>query len=162
MCCDAEFGRAEPGWHALVRSNNKLPLMKTRLGYIALILLIGAIAASCVTTISPSEMTQTAISETTVRIHMYLIQHRDYPKDLSVLPKRDRYANQITDGWGRPLIYNVDEKGVISLKSLGRDGKVGGDGPDQDIVRQHRTRNADGTLNIDDDLWLVTSVLKSE
>ncbi len=137
--------------------------MKSRLVYIAVILLLGvAIAAFCVTTIPPRDMTHTAITETTVRIHMYMAQQRDYPKDLSVLPKRDGYANRITDSWGRPLIYTIDEEGVISLKSLGRDCRAGGDGLDQDVVRQHRTRNEDGTLNIDDDFWIVTSEVKPE
>jgi len=48
--------------------------------------------------IPPRSMTATAIGETQVRLHMYMLAHRDYPADLSVLPKREGYANRITDG----------------------------------------------------------------
>lgn len=132
--------------------------MRLRLVYVTAVLLASIVlAALCLPTIPPDDMTQTAITETAVRIHMYMIQHRTHPKDLTVLPQRQHYANRITDGWGRLLVYTVEENGVISLKSLGRDGKPGGDGLDQDIVRQYRTRKEDGTLNIDDDRWIVAS-----
>src|SRR2546425_540628 len=108
--------------------------MRSSLLYLSASFLIAvATAASCVSTIRPDEMTHSAIGETMVRIHMHVSQRREYPKDLSLLPKRNGYANEITDGWGRPLIYHVDQNGVISLKSLGRDGKEGGGGLDQDI-----------------------------
>jgi hypothetical protein len=74
-----------------------------------------------------------------------------------VLPTRQGYANQITDGWGRTLIYSVNEHGIISLTSLGRDGKTGGQGDDVDMTQRYRTRNKDGSLNIDDEYWIVTS-----
>src|SRR5437764_7143004 len=111
---------------------------------------------SMVHVISPEESTNSAIVETHVRIHVYMLAHREIPSDLSSLPKRDGYANQITDGWGRTLIYLVSDKGVISLTSLGRDGKAGGEGLDADVTKRYRTRNRNGSLNIDDDLWVVT------
>ena len=111
----------------------------------------------CVETIPPHSATISAMIETQVRIHMYMTANRDYPRDLSVLPVRNGYANRATDGWERPLIYKVDDEGVISLTSLGRDGKVGGEGDDADIVRRYRTRNDDGSLNIDDEYWIIYS-----
>lgn len=96
-------------------------------------------------------MTDTAITETRVRIDMYMTANGKHPKDLSVLPIRQGYVNRTTDGWGRNLIYDVDNEGIISLISLGRDGKPGGEGDDADIGRYYRTRNKDGSLSIDDE-----------
>jgi hypothetical protein len=80
---------------------------------------------SFVSVIPPQDITNSAITETTVRIHMYMTANGSYPKDLSVLPFRDGYSNRTKDGWGQILDYEVDDEGIISLKSLGRDGKPG-------------------------------------
>ena len=120
------------------------------------------VACSLVTTISPRDMTLTAIGETHVRMHLYLQEHRQCPETLSQLPQREGYMNRTTDGWDRPLIYSVDDDGVITLSSLGRDGVAGGTDDDRDITRRFRTRNDDGTLNIDDELWTVTSEIHDE
>ena len=43
-------------------------------------------------------------------------------------------AEKLTDPWGNPYTYKLDEdKGEIVISSLGRDGKVGGEGEDADI-----------------------------
>ena len=123
---------------------------------------VGLASCSLVTTIGPHDMSLTAITETHVRMHLYLLEHRECPESLSQLPKRDGYMNRTTDGWDRPLIYSVDDGGVITLSSLGRDGVVGGTGDDRDITRRFRTRNEDGTLNIDDELWTVTSEIHDQ
>ena len=111
----------------------------------------------CDYTIPPQYITDSAITESMVRFQMYVTQHRTYPPDLSVLPTRERYANRIVDGWGRPLIYKIDPDGAVSFQSLGRDGKPGGEGLDQDVIERRRTKNPDGTLNVDDELWIVRS-----
>ena len=107
---------------------------------------------------TPLEMTETAVTDTQVRIHRYMKEHRTAPPNLSVLPKRKGYMNRITDGWGRELHYSVDKKGVITLSSLGADGKPGGDGPNRDIVHRYETRNPDGSLNIDDKDWITREI----
>jgi hypothetical protein len=107
--------------------------------------------------IPPEAMTLTDVDGTMVRIHMYMLEHREYPPDLPVLPEREGYDDRIIDAWGRRLLYSVDDDGIISVSSLGRDGKPGGEGLDADIVRRNRTRNEDGSLNIDDECWIVTS-----
>jgi hypothetical protein len=38
------------------------------------------------------------------------------------------------DGWGRPLLYQVNTSGIASLTSLGKDGRPGGSGQDADLV----------------------------
>jgi len=112
--------------------------------------------------IPPRNMTISAMGETIVRMRMYMQEHRAYPTSLDVLPKRQGYANRVTDGWNRKLIYRVDEDGVISLTSLGRDGKQGGEGEDRDISKRRKTRNRDGTWMIDDESWLIDSEMREE
>jgi uncharacterized protein YceK len=99
-----------------------------------------ALVAGCATvttTISPSEMTDTSITETRVRIAMYVEQNGNVPASLEVLPIRDGYANRTTDGWNRALVFRTggDE---FSLGSLGRDGVVGGTGEDVDVLQKFR------------------------
>lgn len=126
---------------------------------IAILLLLVFAAVECFRGLKlpPETLTRAAVDETMVRIHLYMVEHREYPPDLTVLPEREGYCNQINDAWGRRLLYSVDEDSVITLSSLGRDGKPGGEGSDADIVRRHRTRNDDGSLNIDDEFWISDS-----
>jgi hypothetical protein len=137
-----------------------------RVRSIALLAVVAAMPAcslmsdSLVDRIPPDAMTRTAMGETFVRIQMYMKEHRELPPSLAVLPTRKGYANSTTDGWGRPLGYTADEKGVITLTSLGADGKPGGDGLDQDIIQRYRTRNPDGSLNVDDDNWIIRAEVK--
>jgi hypothetical protein len=49
------------------------------------------------------------------------------PKDLAWV---DRVR---TNAWGKPIVLGL-ENGVCSLQSLGRDGKIGGIGPDADLT----------------------------
>lgn len=68
--------------------------------------------------------------------------------------------NGVTDGWGRRLLFDIDEEGVITVRSLGKDGKVGGSGPNRDIVRSYRTRDRDGRFVVADEMWIATGELK--
>ncbi len=109
---------------------------------------------------TPEETTRNNMVDTFARIREYMVKHRDYPKDLSVLPKVDDRSDETTDGWGRPLIFSVDQSGIITLKSLGRDGKPGGKKKaDADIRRRYWTKNRDGSLNVDDEFWIVTKAI---
>jgi hypothetical protein len=100
--------------------------------------------------ISPEESTLTAIGETAARIDLFLAANHSLPPDLVALPKREGFMNQITDGWGRELIYSRSEDETISLTSLGRDGTRGGMGDDADITHQFRTRNDDGSFGLNE------------
>ncbi|MGA2255740.1 MAG: type II secretion system protein GspG [Thermoguttaceae bacterium] len=77
-----------------------------------------------------------------------------HPASLSVLPVDEGPYGKAVDGCGHDLQYSVDHDGVITLTSFGADGKPGGDGRDADIIMRYRTRNADGTLNVDDHAWI--------
>jgi hypothetical protein len=123
-------------------------------------LLASTAACSLVNVIPPDALTDTAMTVTQVRIHRYMLAHRDYPPNLHVLPRREGYSNEVVDGWGRTLIYAVDDNGIISLTSLGRDGKVGGSGEDVDVIKRFRTRREDGSLNVDDEYWIIESEIQ--
>ena len=111
--------------------------------------------------ITPVDMTWTAMGETFARIDIYTRSNKSLPTTLEMLPKRENYMNQTTDGWGRQLHYSLSQDGIISLTSLGRDGVVGGQGEDADITEAYHTRRADGTLWAGSDLWLVEAEVKS-
>jgi len=109
-------------------------------------------SGSVVDQIPPESATITAIGETAVRIHLYMLANRVPPPDLSFLPARKGYANNTKDGWGRDLQYSIDSAGVITLMSYGANGKRGA--PSTRITRSYRTRNADGTSIIDRNDWV--------
>jgi hypothetical protein len=100
-------------------------------------------------------MTKGAITGTFVRINFYAQTNKVIPPSLDVLPKRKGYADRTTDGWGRPLQYQVAAEGIITLTSLGRDGKPGGSGEDSDIAMSYFTKKPDGNLWVGSDMWIV-------
>ena len=42
-------------------------------------------------------------------------------------------GGSLKDGWGRPLIFEIPQKGDLTILSYGADGKPGGSGLDEDI-----------------------------
>ena len=96
---------------------------------------IGMMFAGC-HVVSDRDMTATAITETSVRIGLYVQANGKLPPALAVIPVRQNYTNRTTDGWKRPLIYRV-EGDSFTLSSLGRDGIVGGAGDDADWLRKY-------------------------
>ncbi len=111
--------------------------------------------------ITPVEMTHTAIGETFYRIHLFMQKEGMVPKSLDVLSLREGYGNRTTDGWGRELQYTISPNGVLSLKSLGRDGEIGGAEEDADISRSYRTIDETGKSLIGEDLWIVTAEINN-
>jgi hypothetical protein len=73
----------------------------------------------------------------------------------------DDRSNDTIDGWGRPLLFSVDEGGIITLRSLGRDGKPGGKKKaDADVRRRYWTKDRTGALNVDEEYWIVTQAIE--
>jgi hypothetical protein len=103
---------------------------------------------------SRKAITRYRMISTCERIQAYMKQHRRVPPSLTALPAVEGDADKAEDGWGHEIQYSVDHDGVITLTSFGVDGKPGGDGQDADIIMRYRTRNADGTLNVDDESWI--------
>jgi hypothetical protein len=124
------------------------------------IALSATVVWSLIDRISPKDMTITSIDTNFVRIQIYMQEHRKAPPSLHDLPLRPGYADGTKDGWGNELQYSVDQDGVITLTSYGADGKYGGEGHNKDISRRYRTRNPDGSLNIDDKYWNIDAEIR--
>jgi hypothetical protein len=77
------------------------------------------------------------MTETQVRIGIYLQQNGGLPETFDLLPVREGYLNRTTDAWGRPLNFQI-EGDRFTLTSLGRDGVSGGTGDDADLIREYR------------------------
>jgi len=121
---------------------------------------LSCVAGCSMHTITPVEATHTAIGETFARVQIYAETNRFVAPSLDVLPKRGGYANQTSDGWHRPLLYRAAPDGVITILSLGKDGKSGGAGEDADISVSYRSKRQDGSLWVGSDLWLVEAEVK--
>ena len=138
-------------------------IARSGIGRVCVLLSVLAFTAACaslVDRIPPHDMTVTSMGETLVRIQMYMRDNGETPPTLAALPIRPGHMNRTTDGWGRELQYMVDENGVISLTSLGADGKPGGDGPNKDLVQRYRTRNPDGSSCINDEFWIIDAEIQ--
>ncbi len=102
--------------------------------FVLLFFVLGVVMHSMITVISPEDMTRTAMGETCVRIKIYEKKHGHLPPSLTVLPERHGYINKITDAWGAPFMYKInDPTGHASLLSYGADGAEGGSGDNADI-----------------------------
>lgn len=111
--------------------------MGIRLAFVSLATML----AGCdVGVIGDRDLTASAMTETSVRIDLYLQANGKLPSDLSTLPARPNYSNRTTDGWNRPLAYKV-EGDSFTLSSLGRDGVIGGTGDDADWLQVYRIVN---------------------
>jgi hypothetical protein len=141
---------------------SSLEIMKCRACLIIALGLLLALtfALSWANRIPPVSMTRTAMTETLVRINLYAETNKALPSSLDVLPKREGYANRTTDGWKRPLQYTVTGDGVITLRSLGADGKPGGEGDNADVSESYRSRRPDGSRWVGSPMWIVDAEVK--
>jgi hypothetical protein len=92
----------------------------------------------------PELVTLSAMEVLKQRIARYAQQNDALPARLCETPEIAGKADATSDGWGREIAYSVDEDGVVTLTSLGRDGEPGGTGDAADIVRRFRAKDADG------------------
>jgi len=83
---------------------------------------------------TPRDMTITRMTVTALRIQGFVARHGRMPSSLSELPAEPNKDCETTDGWGRPLRWSYDAANAkFTIWSLGRDGKEGGTGDDEDI-----------------------------
>lgn len=113
------------------------------------------IGASLIHTITPREMTLTAIGESFSRIHIFAKANNKLPESMTELPRRDGYLNRTTDGWSQELLYEVSNVGIVSLSSYGADRKPGGIGEDADITRTYQSIDENGRFIAGDEMWIV-------
>src|SRR5258708_31312415 len=102
------------------------------------VLAIAVVAFKFADVVTDRALTKSAMVETWVRMGMFVDHNKELPASLTLLPRREGYANRVVDAWKRPLIYIVNSQDRFTLTSLGRDGGVGGTGDDPDIIQQYR------------------------
>ena len=95
-------------------------------------------------TATPQAETTTAIVVDEERIFDYIREHHALPESLSELPQSDGKIDGTKDGWGRPILYKVENNDVFTLTSLGSDGKLGGSGDAADIIQSFPTKDEKG------------------
>jgi len=93
-------------------------------------------ALGCVHRIPASSLTVTRMHGVEQRLLDYVRTHQKMPTSLSQLPRTRGYDNSIADGWGRPILFELDGTRIIRLRSYGKDGTLGGLAEDADIVRE--------------------------
>lgn len=95
-----------------------------------------------------TETARTQIKNIEAALELYYIDNNGYPSEedgISALSKAPvsavgwngpylRNADSLDDPWGNQYIYELENNNnSVLIKTLGRDGKPGGDGEDQDI-----------------------------
>lgn len=102
------------------------------------------VALCFVDRIPPRAMTAMRMQVLKRRVLQYAQSHGELPKSLATLPPMEGYDSSVMDGWKREIIFEVSDSGVVSFRSLGRDGVSGGLGEDADIVRSFPAHDASG------------------
>ncbi len=90
--------------------------------------------------ISSHDLTITSMGRMELRIEQYIREHGVLPErieDIPALSNRDAEFNLNTDAWGRDIMYSKVDLDRARLTSWGADGKPGGRGENEDIVRVH-------------------------
>jgi general secretion pathway protein G len=137
-----------------VRQRSGFTLLELVVVIIVLGLLAGLVAPQIIGRLSDAKSTtaRTQIELLSVALDGYRLDNGNYPTtDQGLAALRDKptrppvpsnwrgpYLRKAVpvDPWGRPYLYRFPgEKnaGAFDLESLGRDGKVGGDGEDADV-----------------------------
>jgi hypothetical protein len=78
------------------------------------------------------------------RILRFAQSHNQLPHSLSDLPVMMGYDNSTRDEWGRDIAYDVSALGLVTLTSLGRDGRIGGTGKNADMVATFTSHDTQG------------------
>lgn len=110
---------------------------------LALLAVLVGIFVLFVDTIPPQSMTYVNMHMMKRRILRYAATNDSLPVSLGQLPSIEGSVNEVTDGWGRPILWQVEGDEVI-LTSHGRDGVPDGTGQDADMVGVFRTKTAEG------------------
>jgi Type II secretion system (T2SS), protein G len=108
---------------------------------------VAVLAFSLVDVIPPRSLTAARMQVLKRRVLHYAQAHGELPKSLAVLPAMEGYDNSTRDAWKRDIIFEVSTSGVVTFRSFGRDGVVGGAGDNADIIRSFPARDTHGRWN---------------
>lgn len=120
---------------------------------IGILAVLVAIFVLFVDTVPPRSMTHTNMHMTKRRILRYATAHDSLPTALDQLPRIEGYVNDVTDGWGRPILWRI-EGNQITLISFGRDGMPGGIGEDADMAGVFQAKTTAGRWEDEFCKWL--------
>lgn len=113
-------------------------LFAIRLFLAGVLVCIGTADALAGGRISPPELTLSTVGATRTRLAKYYSANRRLPRSLAELPLPDKDQDSSTkDAWGRELGYSYTKEStiiIVTLWSLGKDGKLGGEGEEADLV----------------------------
>ncbi len=141
----SQHKRQTPKHHAYAQGFTLVELLVV-LGIIAL---LAAMVAPQVIRYLGSARSETALVQLKnieSALELYYLDSGKYPEQLSALVEAPAGAtdwhgpylkknNGLLDPWGRPYSYKMPgEHGSFDLSSFGRDGAVGGEGEDKDLL----------------------------
>jgi Type II secretion system (T2SS), protein G len=110
------------------------------LGLLAVLVVVFVVL---VDTVPARSMTHVNMHMMKRRILRYAAANGSLPPSSDQLPRVEGYANEVVDGWGRPILWQV-ESDEVTLTSYGRDGVPGGTGEHADMVGVFRTKTSEG------------------
>lgn len=97
-----------------------------------------------VDTIPPAAMTNKCMDQITAWIMDYARAHDRLPRTLHELPEVEGEPARAKDGWGREIIYVLNNDGTVALTSYGKDGAKGGTNSNADMTGVFSPKNKDG------------------
>ncbi|MEP9359843.1 type II secretion system major pseudopilin GspG [Sphingomonas sp. KR3-1] len=136
--------------HAVPESEAGLTLIEMMIVLVIIAIVAGLVAMNVMGRPDEAKATATKSNIATISgaLKMYRLDNGDYPtteqglKALSekptappvpsTFPQGGYLSTPAVDGWGKPYEY-TSEGGGFTIRSLGKDGKVGGEGVDADI-----------------------------
>lgn len=118
------------------------------------VIVLLALSRCLVDVIPRKDLTITRMWVLKRRVLQFAHAHNELPPSISALPPVEGYDNSTKDGWKREIIFEVSTEGVVTFRSLGRDGVVGGIGDDADIVRSFIARDSQGRWNDEPVEWV--------
>jgi Type II secretion system (T2SS), protein G len=97
--------------------------------------------------VKPGDWTEGTMFFTHRRILVYAAKNGHPPARLEDLPNWPGFNNDLRDGWGRQIQYKQLNADIVELTSFGKEGLPGGDGDNEDIVRQFQLHDEKGNWN---------------
>jgi hypothetical protein len=91
---------------------------------------------------SPNTITRTYLAVIKDRIKEFNQKNNSIPETLNEIKRNNDPYNFGKDGWGNEIIYKANNNNQITLISLGKDSKIGGDNENADLIETFMIENA--------------------
>ena len=132
--------------------------------FLVILILLAPVAAlvifSCFDLLPARGLTAIRMETLKQRILHYARTHNEFPKTAADLPLLNSRDNTVQDGWGRDIRFEIAPNGIVTLTSLGRDGRPGGTGDDADITRTFPAHTPQGAWSEETVAWSSDSLVK--